>query len=97
MNAAPPGRRLRSRGLARPRVIRAAAWVVVAAGVAAPLVRRRARLKPPVVAVVSYAAPVALWEFSLGVYLVVKGFRPSPITAPPAAADAPAAYAGTTV
>jgi hypothetical protein len=27
------------------------------------------------------AIPVALWEFSLGVYLVVKGFRPSPITA----------------
>jgi len=26
------------------------------------------------------AVPVALWEFSLGVYLVVKGFRPSPIT-----------------
>jgi hypothetical protein len=27
------------------------------------------------------AIPIALWEFSLGVYLVVKGFRPSPITA----------------
>ncbi|HEY5881005.1 MAG TPA: DUF4386 domain-containing protein [Nakamurella sp.] len=26
------------------------------------------------------AVPVALWEFSLGLYLVVKGFRPSPIT-----------------
>jgi len=26
------------------------------------------------------ALPVALWEFSLGVYLVVKGFKPSPIT-----------------
>jgi hypothetical protein len=25
------------------------------------------------------ALPVALFEFSLGVYLVVKGFRPSPI------------------
>src|SRR5215208_474190 len=25
--------------------------------------------------------PVALFEFSLGVYLIVKGFRPSPITA----------------
>ena len=24
--------------------------------------------------------PVAVWEFSLGVWLVVKGFRPSPIT-----------------
>jgi uncharacterized protein DUF4386 len=27
------------------------------------------------------ALPVAAWEFSLGVYLVTKGFRPSPITA----------------
>jgi hypothetical protein len=25
--------------------------------------------------------PIAVWEFSLGVYLVVKGFKPSPITA----------------
>jgi Domain of unknown function (DUF4386) len=27
------------------------------------------------------AIPIALWELSLGIYLVVKGFRPSPITA----------------
>ncbi len=27
------------------------------------------------------AIPIAVWEFSLGVYLLVKGFRPSPITA----------------
>jgi len=26
------------------------------------------------------AIPIALWEFSLGVYLIVKGFKPSPIT-----------------
>ena len=26
------------------------------------------------------AAPIALWELSLGVYLVVKGFKPSRIT-----------------
>jgi hypothetical protein len=26
------------------------------------------------------ALPVALWEFSLGVYLVVKGSKPCPIT-----------------
>jgi len=34
-----------------------------------------------------FALPIAVWEFSLGVYLVVKGFRPSPITIvdPPAA------------
>jgi hypothetical protein len=24
--------------------------------------------------------PIAVWEFSLGVYLIVKGFRPSPLT-----------------
>jgi hypothetical protein len=27
--------------------------------------------------------PIAAWEFSLGVYLVVKGFRPSPLTSTP--------------
>jgi hypothetical protein len=26
------------------------------------------------------AIPIAVWEFSLGVYLVIKGFKPSPIT-----------------
>jgi hypothetical protein len=25
--------------------------------------------------------PIGLWEFSLGVWLVVKGFKPSPTTA----------------
>jgi hypothetical protein len=25
-------------------------------------------------------APIFVWELSLGVYLVVKGFKPSPIT-----------------
>jgi hypothetical protein len=38
------------------------------------------------------ALPIALWEFSLGVYLVVKGFKPSPITAAMVAADTPPAY-----
>jgi hypothetical protein len=28
-----------------------------------------------------FAIPVALFEFSLGIYLVVKGFKASPITA----------------
>ena len=36
--------------------------------------------------------PVAAWEFSLGVWLVVKGFRPSPITAEMTAASTPLAY-----
>jgi uncharacterized protein DUF4386 len=33
------------------------------------------------------ALPIAAWELSLGIYLVVKGFKPSPITStsvPPA-------------
>ena len=33
------------------------------------------------------ALPIALWEFSLGVYLVVKGFKPSPILASETRAD----------
>ncbi|MEV6493028.1 DUF4386 domain-containing protein [Actinoplanes sp. NPDC051633] len=37
-------------------------------------------------------APIFAWELSLGVYLVVKGFRPSPITAGMAAAGTPPAY-----
>jgi hypothetical protein len=36
--------------------------------------------------------PVALWEFSLGVYLVVKGFKPSPITAGMTASGTRPAY-----
>jgi hypothetical protein len=35
------------------------------------------------------ALPIALWEFSLGVYLVVKGFKPSPITADMTAPNKP--------
>jgi hypothetical protein len=38
------------------------------------------------------AAPVAVWEFSLAVWLVVKGFRPSPITAAMTAADTAPAH-----
>ena len=38
------------------------------------------------------ALPVAAWELSLGVWLVVKGFRPSPITAGIDAATTPAAH-----
>jgi hypothetical protein len=26
-----------------------------------------------------FALPIALWEFSLGLYLIIKGFKPSPI------------------
>jgi hypothetical protein len=38
------------------------------------------------------AIPVAAWEFSLGMWLVVKGFRPSPITAGMDAASTPPAH-----
>jgi hypothetical protein len=38
------------------------------------------------------AIPVAAWELSLGVWLVVKGFRPSPITTGMDAASTPPAY-----
>ncbi|HYM58664.1 MAG TPA: phosphatase PAP2 family protein [Solirubrobacteraceae bacterium] len=40
--------------------IRAAAWAALAAGVAAPLVRRRLKLPPPVVTVTAAGAPFAL-------------------------------------
>jgi hypothetical protein len=36
--------------------------------------------------------PVAVWEFSLGVWLVVKGFKPSPIITAMTAAGAAPAY-----
>jgi hypothetical protein len=35
---------------------------------------------------------VAAWEFSLGVWLVVKGFSPSPVTAEMTAASTPPVY-----
>ena len=46
----------------------------------------------PVAAVA--ALPIAVWEFSLGVYLIVKGFRPSPIASDPAPATEPVRTAG---
>ena len=42
------------------------------------------------------ALPVAVWEFSLGVYLTVKGFRPCRITAEMTAETTPAAHRETT-
>jgi hypothetical protein len=38
--------------------------------------------------------PIAIWEFSLGVYLVVKGFKPSPIL-PSSYVDVGDAFLGT--
>jgi hypothetical protein len=47
---------------------------------------------PPVSSVPALLAlPVAVFEFSLGVYLIVKGFRPAPILATAAAVGIPAA------
>jgi hypothetical protein len=38
------------------------------------------------------ALPIAVWEFSLGVYLIVKGFKPCPITDELRAASTPPAF-----
>jgi hypothetical protein len=38
------------------------------------------------------ALPIALWEFSLSVWLVVKGFKPSPFTTGTAATGTPPAH-----
>ena len=43
------------------------------------------------------ALPVAAWELSLGLWLVVKGFKPSPVTAGMTAADSAPAYHDVTV
>jgi len=48
------------RALRKSKAIRAAAWAVVAAGVAAPVVRRRMRLSKPAVLATAAAAPVAI-------------------------------------
>lgn len=44
----------------RSRALRTGAWALVATGVAAPLLRRRWRIPPPVITATSVAAPVAL-------------------------------------
>jgi hypothetical protein len=46
---------------------------------------------PPPSAATLAALPVAAWELSLGIWLVVKGFKPSPITAAMDAANTPPA------
>ena len=57
---------------------------VIATLFGAALLRGRPRRLPVI--------PVAAWEFSLGMWLVVKGFMPSPITAEMTAASTPLAY-----
>ena len=56
----PPGRSVVSPPVARGRALRISAWALVAAGVAAPALRRRARLPKPAVAAAAWSAPVAL-------------------------------------
>jgi len=51
----------------------------------------RGTVPPPSWAALA-ALPVAAWELSLGLWLVVKGFTPSPITAGMTAADIAPAY-----
>ena len=41
-------------------------------------------------------APIFMWELSLGVWMAVKGFKPSPITAQTVAPSTPPAYAEVT-
>jgi hypothetical protein len=43
------------------------------------------------------AAPIFAWELSLGVWLVIKGFKPSRVTAGMTAAGSPPAYQNTAV
>jgi hypothetical protein len=43
------------------------------------------------------AAPIFAWELALGVWLVIKGFKPSRVTAGMIAAGSPAAYQNTAV
>ncbi len=48
-----------------------ASWFAILAG-------RISAISPPAAVA---AVPIAIWEFSLGVYLTFRGFKPSPITA----------------
>ena len=43
------------------------------------------------------AAPIFAWELSLGVWLVIKGFKPSPVTAGMTAAGSPPVYQNSAV
>jgi len=64
-----------------PRVLPVLGFIGAALLVAAWTATLFGLLGPVTPASALAAIPIALWEFSLGVYLVVKGFKPSPITA----------------
>ncbi|CAB4879885.1 unannotated protein [freshwater metagenome] len=55
-----PSRHILADLVARSRALRGTAWALVAAGIAAPAVRRRLRLPKPVVAAAAWSAPVAM-------------------------------------
>src|SRR3954447_11604959 len=55
-----PGRTYTGGAVRVSSAIRVAAWGVVVVGAAVPLLRRRARIRPPVVTVTAAAAPLAL-------------------------------------
>ena len=77
------------RGLARLGLI--AGPVLCAGGIAVLLgvVEPDSPLKVLVTALVT--APEFVWELSLGIYLMVKGFKPSPLTAATTADPTPSA------
>jgi len=37
-------------------------------------------VQPILVSALLFALPIAAWEVTIGVYMIVKGFRPSPVT-----------------
>ena len=43
-----------------------------------------------------FALPIAAWEFSLGVWMTVKGFKSTPTPRPPLRHPGPRCYSGAT-
>jgi Domain of unknown function (DUF4386) len=64
-----------------PRVLPLIAFIGVPLLLASDAAKLFGLLAPTASAAALAALPVAIFEFSVGVYLVVKGFKPSPITA----------------
>ena len=62
-----------------PRVLPLLAFIGAALLVAADIAKLFDLVGPTSAPVALAALPIALFEFSLGVYLIVKGFKPSPI------------------
>ena len=62
-----------------PRVLPLLGFVGAALLVAGDVAKLFTLLQPMSSVAALVALPIALWEFSLGIWLVVKGFKPSPI------------------